>query len=160
MRFRREIHIWHGPRHASSSGLFSRSVAMRVTVSDSQWELIRTALPAPNVRSVRGRPAADDRKCFEGILWILSEASPWEKLPVCYGSPSCVNRRFLKWIASGAWPRMFDLFIRQVTDERDRLFWGETQEKLYLAGTRRRHAYRIKRLPLRITPQTSFAIKE
>lgn len=44
-------------------------------LTNEQWEKIKPVLPVrkrPWLKRKRGgRPPADDRKCFEGILWIL-----------------------------------------------------------------------------------------
>ena len=47
-----------------------------------QWEAIRVQLPQPKAPSRGGRPRVEDRRCLEGILWILYKAyrlepSPW-----------------------------------------------------------------------------------
>ena len=55
--------------------------------SEAQWERIGPWLPARQRNPRGGRPTADDRKCFEGILWILWTGSPWSELPRKYGSP-------------------------------------------------------------------------
>jgi transposase len=54
-------------------------------VTDKQWELIKAELSRPKRRKKGGRPPSDDRKCFEGILWILWTGAPWSELPERYG---------------------------------------------------------------------------
>lgn len=55
-------------------------------VIDKQWEKISEYLPVRK-RSPKGcRPSADNKKCFEGILWILWTGVPWSELPSRYGS--------------------------------------------------------------------------
>ena len=38
-------------------------------LSDAQWERVRVHLPTVKPSAQGGRPRADDRQCFEGILW-------------------------------------------------------------------------------------------
>ena len=40
-------------------------------LSDAQWARIAPHVPRRKRNPRGGRPPADDRKCFEGILWIL-----------------------------------------------------------------------------------------
>ena len=40
-------------------------------LTDEQWELIAECLPKRRRIRKGGRPRVADRKCFEGILWIL-----------------------------------------------------------------------------------------
>lgn len=130
-----------------------RLTAMRI--SDRQWKSVSTRLMPPANRRRRGRPTADNRKCFEGILWILSRQTRWRELPKRYGSPSCVNRKFLDWMANGVWARMFQLFIDSLETQKERLYWLGIQERLQASQGRRKHAYKIRRLPLQVKPLNS-----
>src|SRR6266446_4892679 len=121
-----------------------------IKVSDRMWEMIKTALPEEHREVRAGRPPADNRKCFEGILWILSKDSPWADLPPRFGSPSCVNRRFLTWISSGVWTRMFDLFVQHLTDQDERLRWLGISERLRLPKANIKHRYTVRALPYAI----------
>src|SRR5438132_1704530 len=69
-------------------------------VSDKQWEAIKPHLPKRKRSRKGGRPPIDDRKCFEGILWILWTGAPWSELPERYGSKSAVHRRLKEWTES------------------------------------------------------------
>jgi transposase len=75
-------------------------MAWRV-VTDEQWERIVEQLPRRQPRTAGGRPPADDRQCFEGILWILWAGVPWSELPARYGLKSTVHRRLKAWAQSG-----------------------------------------------------------
>lgn len=74
---------------------------MRLT--DEQWEIVESILPADRVRADgRGRPWSDRRKAFEGALWILRTGAPWQDLPPRYGPYQTVHRRFQNWVRAGA----------------------------------------------------------
>ena len=75
-------------------------------VTDQQWALIQAHLPKRPRRKRGGRPPVDDRKCFEGVRWILWTGAPWSELPARYSSKSTVHRRLTEWAASGLlWDR-------------------------------------------------------
>src|SRR2546427_648096 len=62
-------------------------------LTDAQWERIRPHLPREKRQPHGGRPRADPRRCFEGILWVLRTGAPWSELPPRYGSPATCWRR-------------------------------------------------------------------
>ena len=71
-------------------------------ITDAQWEVIQSILPADRVRpDKRGRPWTDRRTVFNGILWILRTGAPWKDLPPRYGAHQTVHRRFQNWVRSG-----------------------------------------------------------
>lgn len=73
-------------------------------LSDEQWELIGPLFPEPRRRKDnRGRPWAENRACFEGILWVLQTGAAWRFLPDEYPSPSTCWRRLKQWEEEGIW---------------------------------------------------------
>ena len=73
-------------------------------LSDEQWELIGPLFPEPRRRKGnRGRPWAENRACFEGILWVLQTGAAWRFLPDEYPSPSTCWRRLKQWEEEGIW---------------------------------------------------------
>ena len=93
-------------------------------LSDNQWARIKKVIP-PRKRpwkkkSRRGRKPVDDRKCFEGILWILWTGSPWIALPKIYGAKSTVHRRLKTWAESGVMERLWRTFLVEL-EENDQL---------------------------------------
>lgn len=98
-------------------------------VTDAQWEKVQEQLPVrkkPWRKKDRkgGRPPLDDRKCFEGILWILWTGAQWSELPPRYGSKSAVHRRLLKWTDDGTLERIWRAFLAQLQDK-DHIRWNE-----------------------------------
>ena len=98
-------------------------------VTDKQWEKIEPELPKrkkPWRKRERkgGRPAVDDRKCFEGILWILWTGAPWKALPKEYGDDSTVHRRLRKWASDGTLEKVWKAFLSQLEDK-DHIRWNE-----------------------------------
>lgn len=47
-------------------------------LTDEQWSFIEPILPKKKVRKdKKGRPWQDDRKIFNGFLWILRTGAQW-----------------------------------------------------------------------------------
>ncbi len=61
-------------------------------VTDDQWKIIEPYLGNKPKRT--GRPQADNRKLFNGVLWILRTGAPWRDLPEYYGPWQTVYKRF------------------------------------------------------------------
>lgn len=94
-------------------------------LSDEQWQQIAAHLPNPPPRPKGGRPRADARAVFEGILWILWTGAPWRALPSKYPSPSTCWRRLRDWEEDGTWLRLWRTFIGDL-DECEQLDWSES----------------------------------
>ena len=99
------------------------------SLTDKQWEKVREHLPVrkkPWRKKDRkgGRPPLDDRKCFEGILWILWTGAQWSELPPRYGSKSAVHRRLMTWTDDGTLERIWWAFLAPLQDK-DHLRWNE-----------------------------------
>src|SRR4051794_35902819 len=93
-------------------------------VSDKQWELIKQHLPKRKRSRKGGRPPLDERKCFEGILWILWAGAPWSELPPRYGSQSTVHRRLSQWAESGVLLNMWRALLHHVGGSK-KVRWDE-----------------------------------
>ena len=93
-------------------------------VTELQWLAIRPHLPRVVVSPKGGRPRADDRKCFEGVLWILWTGAPWSELPPRYGSPTTCWRRLKEWEESGVLLNMWRAFLADLNDE-GKIRWDE-----------------------------------
>jgi len=96
----------------------------RWKLTDKQWKRIEPLLPQPKKSRKGGRPWADNRKVFEGILWILRTGAPWADLPQRYPSPSTCWRRLKRWEEQGVWLKIWRAFLA-VLDERGQLDWSE-----------------------------------
>ncbi len=93
-------------------------------LTDDQWDKIGPLLPEPE-RSRKGGPNfIPNRRCFEGILWILWTGAQWRALPKEYPSPTTCWRRLKGWLEDGTWERAFAAFVRRLS-ERERLKWDE-----------------------------------
>jgi len=64
-------------------------------VSDSVWNVIKNLLPQK--KSSVGRPRLDQKKVFEGIIFIIDSGAQWRRMPKEYGSKSAIHRTFQEW---------------------------------------------------------------
>jgi transposase len=93
-------------------------------LTKEQWEAIRVHLPHAKLSPRGGRPRVADRRCFEGILWILWTGAQWSELPRRYGSPSTCWRRLKAWEESGVLLAIWRAFLAQLNDQQ-KLHWDE-----------------------------------
>lgn len=70
----------------------------RHQLTDEQWGRIQHRFPKP---AATGRPLANPRMMFDGILWILRTGAPWRDLPVEYGPHQTVFHHFNQWRKQG-----------------------------------------------------------
>jgi transposase len=94
-------------------------------LTDEQWSKIEPLLPKNRRSSRGGRRPADNRRCFEGILWVLRSGARWKDLPAQYPSPSTCWRRLRDWEEQDVWLDIWRSFLGEL-DEQGRLDWQET----------------------------------
>ena len=78
----------------------------RIGVSDEEWELIGPLLPTERGRGCR--PAQDNRRYFEGMMWIARTGAQWRHLPDEYGKWGNVFRRYRRWVTTGVFAAMLE----------------------------------------------------
>lgn len=93
-------------------------------LTDPQWETVSKNLPRRKANPKGGRPAADNRSCFEGILWILWTGAPWSELPERYGKRTTVHDRLKRWTDNGTLEAIWRAFLTEL-DEREQIRWNE-----------------------------------
>jgi len=87
-------------------------------ISDDEWTLIGPLLPFERGRVGRGgRPAADNRAYFEGMMWKTRTSTQWRLMPVEFGKWNSVFRRYRRWVKIG----VFDALLKSLAEtvERD-----------------------------------------
>lgn len=55
-----------------------------------------------------GRPAQDNRRFVDGVLWVILSGMHRADLPERYGKYKSVHRRFVRWAPAGVSDQLFD----------------------------------------------------
>ena len=77
----------------------------------------------PKKKQKRGRAQADQRRCFEGILYILRSGAQWKLLPPYFGPPSTVHGAFMRWAKSGIFDKILEKVRRYYLKKNDKNIW-------------------------------------
>ena len=80
--------------------------SLRYELNESQWRRLEPLL-AGRVGTV-GRPAEDNRRFVNGVLWVIRSGMRWADLLERYGKYKSVHKRFLRWAERGVWDRLFN----------------------------------------------------
>ena len=78
------------------------------------WVRIAPLLPPKPDHPKGGRPFANDRDCFEGIVYVLRNGIKWNAMPKCYPSSTTCWNRFALWTKLGLWPKIWKLVIEEL----------------------------------------------
>ena len=98
--------------------------ARDVMLTDEQWKKIEPLIPKAGARPKGGRPRADDRMVFEGILWVLKTGARWKDLPERYPHPSTYWRRLWQWYEEDVLKDFWRAFLSEL-DHEGILEWDE-----------------------------------
>jgi len=83
---------------------------------DALWERIAPQLPPKPAQPKGGRPFADDKACFEGIVYVLRNGIRWNAMPDCYPSSTTCWNRFALWTDLGIWPEIWTMVVAELQD--------------------------------------------
>lgn len=87
-------------------------------VTEAQWALLRTRLPARKWRpGGPGRPPYDLRVVLNGILYLLKTGCQWRLLPREFGQWSTIYAYFKRWRREGVWASVMEA-LRQLERRR------------------------------------------
>jgi transposase len=89
-------------------------MALRLQLDGRKWHKVKAFLASE--RGV-GRPARDDRKFIEAVLWFRRTGVPWRDLPEVFGPWKTVFNRFDRWAKKGKWDRLWQAMQTDVDDE-------------------------------------------
>jgi transposase len=78
-------------------------------IDDRLWAKIEPILPDPKPKT--GRPRADLRKTFNGILYVVKTGITWSDVPRMYGAKSTIHRLHLELCKSGAYQNINQILI-------------------------------------------------
>ncbi len=106
-----------------------RTHVNRGDLVDSEWAVIGPLLPPERGRW--SRPAQDNRRFLNGMLWILRTGSPWRDLPEAYGKWISVYQRFRRWAEQGVWDALLETLVEL----------GLTDDWMHMIDTTTVHAH-------------------
>ena len=92
------------------------SVEPEKELNDRLWERVRPLLPAYTPGPKGGRPRADDRACFEAVVFVLRNGLRWRDLPGHFPSPATVWRRHVEWTDQGVWENVWRVVLDELAD--------------------------------------------
>jgi transposase len=87
----------------------------RIGLTNEEWALIGPLFPAERGRGCR--PAQDNRRYFEGMMWVARTGAQWRCLPAEYGKWNSIFRRYRRWLEVGVFDAMLESLAELV--ERD-----------------------------------------
>lgn len=80
-------------------------------VNDELWAMIQSILSQLDPPAATGRPRTDERAAFNGIVYQMRSGVQWNQLPEKFGDDSSVHRTMQRWIAKGAFQRIWALLV-------------------------------------------------
>jgi len=86
-------------------------------LTDEQFALVEPFLPQ---RKRMGRPPADLREVFNGILYLLRTGCQWRLLPKDFPPWSTVHTWYRRWRKDGTWGRLHEALRQQVRTQAGR----------------------------------------
>ena len=88
----------------------------RGDLQDEEWALIGALLPAERGRWAR--PAMDNRRFLNGMLYVLRVGCPWRDMHERYGKWNSVYVRFRRWAGQGVWDALLETLVEMgLTDD-------------------------------------------
>ncbi len=81
----------------------------RGDLTDDEWALVGTLLPAERGRW--SRPALDNRRFLNGMLYVLRVGCPWRDMHERYGKWNSVYVRFRRWAEQGVWDALLETLV-------------------------------------------------
>jgi transposase len=86
-------------------------------LTDTQWGLLKTLLPAPKDM---GRPPTPPRDILDAIFYMVKWGCPWRLLPKTFPPWQTVYDRFRKWCRDGTWMLLNEALRAVVRTEQGR----------------------------------------
>ena len=81
----------------------------RGDLSNAEWAIVGPLLPSERGRWAR--PAGDNRRFLNGMLYVLRVGCPWRDMHERYGKWNSVYVRFRRWAEQGVWDAMLETLV-------------------------------------------------
>jgi transposase len=98
---------------------------VRAQLTDAQWAKIEPLLPKFKRSRKGGRKPVENRRVFEGILWVLRSGARWKNLPPEHPSATTCWRRLHDWEELDVWLKVWRSFLGEL-DEKGQIDWAKT----------------------------------
>jgi transposase len=84
-------------------------------IDEALWKRIESLLPVHRP-GTRGPVPLSDRKCLQGILFVLYTGINWKHLPpeLGFGSGITCWRRFRRWCEAGVWDGLHRMLLSEL----------------------------------------------
>jgi transposase len=82
---------------------------MRGDLTNAEWAIIGGLLPPERGRWAR--PAQDNRRYLNGMLYVLRVGCPWRDMHERYGKWNSVYVRFRRWAEQGVWDALLQTLV-------------------------------------------------
>ena len=92
------------------------SRAREAELTDAMWERVAPLLPPQRPQPKGGRPFADDKRCFAGIVYQLRNSIRWNAMPAEFPSGVTCRRRFDLRTKLGLWLRVRAIVSEELRD--------------------------------------------
>lgn len=92
------------------------SKQIEADLAERLWERVRPLLPEEAPKPEGGRPRADDRLCFLGIVHVLRSGCRWRDVPGEYPCGTTCWRRHKEWAELGVWRRAWDAVLEELAE--------------------------------------------
>ena len=86
-------------------------------VDDELWADLQPLLVVDKPRKKLGRPRANDRRIFNGLIWLARTGAQWQALPRRFGPKSTVHDRFQEWVLHGCLAAAWAVLLVRYDDE-------------------------------------------
>ena len=131
------------PSRACRQTVRERLASMAMTVRryglrDDQWERISELLPGR--KGQVGRPAQDNRRFVEAVLYRYRAGIAWRDLPPRFGDWKNTHRRFSRWAQRGVWLRVFGHLSQDADNEYAMIDSTIVRAHQHSAGARKKTA--------------------
>ena len=81
----------------------------RGDLSKAEWAIISPLLPPERGRWAR--PAQDNRRFLNGMLYVMRVGCPWRDMHERYGKWNSVYVRFRRWAEQGVWDALLETLV-------------------------------------------------
>jgi transposase len=129
----------------------------RFELSDETWASIAPHLPPERGR--KARPATDNRRMVNAVLWVLRTGAPWRDLPEHYPPWKSVYTRFSRWSQQGIWTGVLLELTRNADTEGfpidGTIIRAHQDAHGARKGGRQRSGVRVEVRPRRSTPSST-----